>query len=317
MGMLNVPNRTRLGLGSGGIILDGSLHINRSPFAQEFHVMTATQMALVKGDVRDRCFTSVNAALNACVDNRGDKIFLAERYTESITGADQWSNGKIGVQIIGLGENANRPVITWTAAGSTVVLQKAGMKLENLILQMEPTTGTVTVAAPLTVQADGISIVGCRINCGTDANNKVTIAITTTAAATNLVFTGNLVRGAAAATMTTFLRCVGLANPIIAYNDIACGTTAAAVGPIQELTTACTGILIAENYIQNNATSSTACITMGLASTTGWIALNKLRNMTDASNAQIVVTSGDVQLWDNKGVNNSNETAILLGTASV
>lgn len=317
MGLLNSATRSRLSLGAGGLILEGSLHINRSPFAREFYVMTAAQLTLIKGDIRSRCFTSVNAALNACTDNLGDKIFVAERYTETVATADAWSNGKIGAQIIGLGEGANRPVITWSAAASTIILQKAGMKLENLILQMEPTTGTVTVAAPITVQAAGVFIVGCRLNCGTDANNKVTIGITTTAAATDFNFSNNIVRGAALATMTTFLRCVGLTNPIIMTNDIICGTTVAAVGPIQELTTACTGIFIDNNYIQNNAASSTACITMGLASTTGWIANNKCRNMTDASNAQIVVTSGDVQLFANLGVNNSNESGIALGTASV
>ncbi len=38
--------------------------------------------------------------------------------------------------------------------------------------------------------------------------------------------------------------------------------------------------------------------------------------MTDTNNAQIVVTSGDVQLFENYGVNNSNERGIALGTAS-
>lgn len=317
MGLLNQGNRTRLGLGSGGLILDGGLHLSRSPSGRDFYVMTSAQLALVKGDVKSRSFTSVNAALNACVANNGDKVYVAEGYTESIAAADSWSNLKAGVQIIGCGEGTNRPTFTWTIATSTVLITKAGVKIENCILQMEPTTGSVNVAAPITVSAAGFQMLGCRINCGTDANNKVTIGITTTAAANDLVFVGNVVRGAALATCTAFLRIVGGANALIAFNDIICGTTSAAVGPISELTTACTGIDISYNRIQNNAASSTACITAALASTTGWIYQNFCRNMTDGSNAQIVVTSGDVQLWDNKGVNNSNETAILLGTASV
>src|SRR6185369_12157543 len=103
----------------------------------------------------------------------------------------------------------------------------------NMVLQLEPTTGTVNVAAPITVSASGCSITNCRINCGTDANNKVTIGVTVTG--NDFVFTGNQVRGAALATCTTFLRLTGCANPIVTDNDIACGTTAAAVGPIQEL----------------------------------------------------------------------------------
>src|SRR6185369_560361 len=105
----------------------------------------------------------------------------------------------------------------------------------------EPTTGSVNVAAPITVSAAGCSIANCRINCGTDADNKVTIGVTVSGAA-DFQFTGNQVRGAAAATCTTFLRLTNSANPVVQNNDIVCGTTAAAVGPIQVLTTACTGI---------------------------------------------------------------------------
>ena len=317
MGLPNVGNQTNVRFGGSDLVLGGALHIAESPMGHDFYVMTAAELTYLKGDLRSRAFTSVNAALNATTSGRYDRVFVCEGYTESITGANQWSNLKSGTRIIGLGRGSQRPQFLWTTAGSTITLNVADVSIENCILGLEPTTGTVTVAAPITVSAAGNAIVGCRINTGTDANNKVTIAITTTAGATDFVFDNNVVRGAAAATMTTFLRCVGLANPRITNNDIICGTTAAAVGPIQELTTACTGIYINENWIQNNGSGATACITMGLASTTGWISNNKCRNMTDASNAQIVVTSGDVQLFNNLGVNNSNETGILLGTPSV
>lgn len=317
MGLSNVGNQTNVRFGGSDLVLGGALHIAESPMGHDYYVMTAAELTYLKGDLRSRAFTSVNAALNATTSGRFDRVFVCEGYTESITGANQWSNLKSGTRIIGLGRGSQRPQFLWTTAGSTLTLNVADVSIENCILGLEPTTGTVTVAAPITVSAAGNAIVGCRINTGTDANNKVTIGITTTAGATDFVFDSNVVRGAAAATMTTFLRCVGLVNPRITNNDIICGTTAAAVGPVQELTTACTGIVINENWIQNNAASSTACITMGLASTTGWIINNKLRNMTDGSNAQIVVTSGDVQLYNNLGVNNSNETGILLGTPSV
>lgn len=319
MGLVNVGNQTNVRFGGSDLVFGGALHLSWSPLSRDFYVMSAAQQALLKGDLKSRVFTTVQAALNATTANRYDKVILVENYTDTVAAADSWSNLKAGTRIIGLGRGSTRPVITWTTANSTVLMSKADVSIENCILQMEPTTGTVNVGAPITVSAAGNAIVGCRINCGTDANNKVTIGITTTAGASDFVFDSNVVRGAALATCTTFLRCVGLANPRITYNDIICGTTAAAVGPVQELGTACTGINISNNRIQNNAASSTACITMDLASTTGWIADNYLRNMTDASVAHIVVTSGDVQLFLNKGVNNSNESEKItsLGTASV
>lgn len=268
--------------------------------------------------IAGRTYTDINTALGQCVSGRGDVIYVLPGYTESIAGADAWSGlgTKTDITLIGMGRGTNRPTLTWTASGSTVLFDTANFRLQNFNLNLEPTTGTVNVTAPITVSAAGCAITDCKIATGTDANNKVTIAITTTAAATDFEFGRNIVRGAAAATMTTFLRLVGVANPYVHDNDIICGTTSAAVGPIQELTTACTGINIRDNFVQNNAASSTACITMDMASTTGWIVRNLCRNMTDASNAQIVVTSGAVQLFLNYGVNNNNETGIQLGTAS-
>src|SRR5204863_187366 len=144
--------------------------------------------------------------------------------------------------IVGLGIGSCRPALTWTIATSTFLMDTDCITFDGLQLNLEPTTGTVTVAAPITATGADCAIRNCRIKCGTDANNKVTIAITTTTAATGFTFEDNEVTGAALATMTTFLRCVGVADLKIRRNKIVCGTTSAAVGPIQELTTACTNI---------------------------------------------------------------------------
>ncbi len=257
--------------------------------------------------------------LNATT-SRGHVIFVMPGHAESVNVADWWGTSAGAADsfaIVGLGTGAARGSLTWTISTSTILMDTANVVFDNLNLGLEPTTGTVTVAAPITVSAAGCAIRNCRILTGTDANNKVTIGITTTAGATDFVFEGNVVYGAALATMTTFLRCVGLSRPIIRNNIIACGTTAAAVGPIQELTTACTNISITGNTIQNNAASSTACITMGIAATTGVISGNYLRNMAGTgNNTQIVVTSGAVSMFQNYGVNADNTTGILLGTAS-
>jgi len=250
--------------------------------------------------------------------NYGHVIFVMPGHAESITAADAavLTGAATSFAIVGLGTGAGRPTFTWTASGSTWLFDTARTVIDNCVLQLEPTTGTVTVAAPITVSAAGCAIRNCKINTGTDANNKVTIGVTTTAAADGFVFEGNTVKGAALATMTTFLRIVGGTDIVIRNNRITCGTTSAAVGPIQNLTTAAVDAWIDNNVIHNNAASSTACITWALASSTGTISNNFCRNMTDASNAQIVVTSGDMQLFENRGVNNSNENGISLGTNS-
>jgi len=314
MAGLNNPNLIPQVVDLGGLFLS-------TTGGGVFYVGSTSQLAAlgqIGPSIAGRTYTSINAALLDTVGGRSDVIYVLPGYTETVGAADAWSNlgTKTDVSIIGMGRGRNRPTITWSVAGSTVLMDAANFTISNMILQLEPTTGTVTVTAPITVTAAGCSITNCRINTGTDANNKVSIGVTVTTGGDDFTFDGNFVKGAAAATCVTFLRLTAVDNPVVTNNRITCGTTAAAVGPVQELTTVCTNIFIDSNWIHNNAASSTACITAALASTTGWITNNKCRNMTDANNAQIVVTSGDVQLDNNKGVNNSNETAILLGTAS-
>jgi hypothetical protein len=317
MGLANVGNQTNVRFGGSDLVLGGALHIAESPMGHDYYVMTAAELTFLKGDLRSRAFTSLNTALNATTAGRYDRVFVCEGYTESIATANFWPNLKAGVRIIGLGRGATRPQLTWTTNLSTLLLNQPDVSIENCILGFEPTTGGVVVGAPIAVTASGNAIVGCRINTGTDATNKVNIAITCSAGASDFVFDSNQVRGGPLATMVTFLRLNGNSNVRVTQNDMICGTTAAAVGPVQVLTAGCPGLFIENNYIQNNAASSTACISVGLAGTTGWVANNKLRNMTDGSNAQIVVAGADVQLYNNSGVNNSNETGILLGTPSV
>lgn len=252
-----------------------------------------------------RIFTTLNAALGQCRSGRGDVVLVLEGHTESITTADQMSNLVANTKIIGRGFGNERPTFTWTTATSSFLFDVANTSLQNCILQMEPTTGTVNVAAPITVSAAGCSIVGCRIKCGTDANNKVTIGITTTAAADQFSFVGNRVFGAAAATCTTFLRLVGADDCEIAWNEITCGTTAAAVGVIQCLTTASTNISIHDNMLFNSATSSTAALT-GMAGITGSVTNNKLRN-TDNTSLAWVATPGNAAYFSNEGVNDVGE----------
>ena len=317
MGLANVGNQTNVRFGGSDLVLGGALHIAESPLGHDYYVMSNAELTFLKGDLRSRAFTDINAALNATTAGRYDRVFLCEGYTASVGAANAWTNLKSGTRIIGLGRGAQRPQITWTTNLSTVLMNQPDVSIENCILGFEPTTGGVVVGAPMTISASGCAIVGCRINTGTDAANKVNIAITCTAAANDLVIDSNTVRGGPLATMVTFLRLNGNSNVRVVQNDMICGTTAAAVGPIQVLGAGCPGLFIENNYIQNNAASSTACISVGLAGTTGWIANNKCRNMTDGSNAQIVVAGADVQLFNNSGVNNSNETGILLGVPSV
>jgi hypothetical protein len=128
----------------------------------------------------------------------------------------------------------------------------------------------VTVAAPITVDAAGCSINGCRIMFGADVNDIVTIGVTTTANADDFDFSNNRCYGATAAECTTFLRLVG-ADRFTMYNTTIMGATSSTtVGVVQMLTTASTHVDIQNCQFTNfKATSVHACT--GMAAATGMI----------------------------------------------
>jgi hypothetical protein len=103
---------------------------------------------------------------------------------------------------------------------------------------------------------------------GTDANSKVTIGITTTAAADDLEMIGNDIYGATAAEATTLIQFVGADRLRFIGNSVVGATSAVAVGVIRFLTTASTFIKILGCNVRNNKAASEQAIT-GMAGISG------------------------------------------------
>lgn len=219
-------------------------------------------------ELTGRIYTTLNAALGQCRSGIGDVVIVLPGHSENISSADQMSNLVAGTQILGLGRGNLRPTFTWTAATATFLLDVANVTLDNLILNMDPGTGTTTVAAPITVSAAGCQISRCKIRMGTDANSIVTIGITTTAAGDDLEIIGNEIYGATAAECTTMIQFVGADRLKFIGNTVVGATSAAAVGVIRFLTTASTDIKMFYNRVRNNKGSSSQAIT-GMAGLTG------------------------------------------------
>lgn len=231
----------------------------------------------------DNTVSTLNAGLARCRAGRGDIVLVDPRHSESIATADAMSNLVAGTRIIGLGFGNLRPTFTWTAAGATFLLDQANCVLENLVLTLASSANSgVTVAAPITVSAAGCGIVGCRINFGDDANDIVTIGITTTAAADQFLFANNDCVGATAAECTTFLQIVGVEGLKMFNNRIVGASSSTTVGLIRFLTTASTNIQVDGLWVRNNKALSTIAIT-GMAAVTG-----------EADNVFMTVLSNDV-----------------------
>lgn len=216
--------------------------------------------------IASRSYTSVNAAINECVTGRGDWVFMLPGYAETIDSADEWSNlgTKTDITVAGLGHNTNRPSLTWSTATSTVLFDAANFRILNSRLFMAGATGSstaVTVAAPITVSAAGCEISDCYINFGVDADQIVTIGITTTADGDDFVMLNDRCVSATAAECTTFIQLVGCDRNVMKNVTIQGATSSTTVGTVRFLTTASTQIYWENCTIQNMKAASVHAVT--------------------------------------------------------
>jgi hypothetical protein len=266
-----------------------------------FYVGTAAMIAQypdVGVGIANRLFTDVNTALGQCVSGRGDVIYVLPGYTESIATSDAWSNlAATDVTIIGMGRGTNRPTFTWTATGSTVLFDTANFKLINCQLYLagaHAAGAALTVAAPITVSAAGCEISNCQIFWGFDADQIVTIGITTTAAADWFRFNSNTCYAETAAVpTTTFMRLVGADYFQMWDTKIQGPGSTTTLAPVQFLTTASLAIDIRRCIIQNTLASSIHAVT-GMAGLTG-TAIDCLWGILDNATLVGFVTPASMQ----------------------
>jgi hypothetical protein len=245
---------------------------------QVSYVGTAAQLAALgqAGEaISSRAFTTVDSALANCITGRGDYVYVLPGYTENIATADAWASlgTKTAVTVVGLGYGTNRPAFTWTASGATILMDQANFRIQNCQMFMAGPTGSttaLTVTAPITVSGAGCALTDNYIHFGVDADQLVTIGVTTTAAADNFDFSRNQCYGATAAECTTFLQVVGADNMTFYGNNIQCATSSTTVGPIRFLTTASLAIDFRDSVVVNYKASSVHAVT-GMAGLTGTV----------------------------------------------
>jgi hypothetical protein len=127
-------------------------------------------------------FTTLAAAETAATASRGDTIFIAEGYTETIVGAAGHALSKAGLSIVGLGNGSLRPTFTFTTStAASFDITGANEYLKNLIF----TCGIDAQLAMLNVTTADVTFDGCEFN--TNSGTVGTVAgILTAATATRL-----------------------------------------------------------------------------------------------------------------------------------
>lgn len=251
----------------------------------------AVEENLPPGDI----VTTLNAGLARCRSGIGDVVVVLPDHAEDISSADQMSDLVAGTRIIGIGNGNLRPTFTWTAAAATFLLDVANVSIENCILNLAGprAAGTaITTAAPITVSAAGCRITGCDIHFGFDADQKVTIGVTTTAAADYFEFSNNYCFSETAAECTTFLRLVGADHALISGNVIVGASSNVDVGLVQFITTDSLAVRMLDNHIRNNKAASTAAVIVSAGATSSSGYIHHLY-MTVLANAAAQLVLGD------------------------
>jgi hypothetical protein len=245
--------------------------------------------------------TTINAALAKCRSNRGDTVAVLPGHTESVSSADYFSGlgTKTGVSVVGMGYGTNRPTLTWTVAGSTMLFDAAGFRLSNFNLNLagaHAAGSALTVAAPITVSASGCGINNCNILWGFDADQIVGTGILVSAADYFTFHDNWALSNIAAAPTTTFMQVVDSDFLRMHRTTIQGSASATTVGPLQFVTTASLGIDLQYCVIRNQLASSIHAVT-GMAANTGH-AFKCGFGIMDNATAQGWVTPGQVQLID-------------------
>lgn len=325
MGLPAVGNQNRFRLGGADHVVDGGIHVNRSPLGRDFYVLTSAQQAKLKGDLRSRSFTTVNAALNSCEATRGDKVYACEGYTETVSSATQWSNIKAGVRVIGLGYGTMRPKFTWSAAGANIALSAANTTIENCQLEMagDPAaTAALTVTKAMDVSATGCKLLGNHFQVGVDADQIITLGILVSS--TKCEIAGNTFIGATAAEITaagTVIRITAADQFDMHDNYLSAALATDTDGLLESLTTLSIDIRVVGNYWYSNGSGSTCAVDFGAAlACTGFFDFNYMTVDADATAGTVVFTrnaANNLALGNNNFlVNDNNERGLVIGTAS-
>lgn len=280
---------------------------------------------LTAKDMSGGLYASVASALGQCTAGRGDKIIVLPGHTENLAVATAWTFVD-NVEIIGLGWGNTRPTFTFTAAGSTLVLDKKAVRISNCRFLCAGPAGTtaLTVTAPFAVSGEGCVLDRNYFEVGIDNDQLCTTFCTVTGA--NCAMLGNdiiALAQTAAVTAGVVLGSASLGASGFTFSGNFCkvAMAAATTGIISNVasTGSSTNIRIVDNFIQQWKSDSSACISFaGNQATEGAIRRNTFRCMDNASLVAVVQTGTgvDMTLDQNYLVNNVKETGTLTGTVS-
>ena len=245
---------------------------------------------------------TIDAAVARCTANKGDMIIVMPGHTESLPATDITLD-VAGVSVIGLGQGATRPVITYAATGSLLTITAANCRVSNI----EFTPGIASVAQAINISAANAEVDNCKFN--SHATLEFLRIINIDSSGTGSVIRDNKIFGLDGAAGATGIALNGCDQVQILRNIIQGDFS---TGAIENVTASAMQTIIADNIVSNQSTSGT--ITM-LATATGVISNNMLSNRTTGLGAASF-TGGDCLCNQNFYTNDEDEANVIVPTTA-
>lgn len=263
-----VPNKLHFQRTSGARSWVDTMYRYGNPNGDVIYVHNSGAGGTTGGRSPEEAVTTIDAAINLCTANHGDVIVVMEFHTEALGAAAAIALDVADVRVVGMGRGRQRPILTYTATGSSCDISAAKCSIENIVFSG---IGVDAATAMINVSAADAQIIDCEIETG-DATNQATLGILTTAGADRLRIQGCHIHGLVNAGTTSQISLVGGDSIVIKDNIIigACGTT----GNIAQATTLCSNIVIWGNVMLNQTADANNKNLVFGSTSTGVVAFN-------------------------------------------
>lgn len=202
-------------------------------------------------------YRTVNAALARCRAGYGDTVVVLPGHTETISGANGWSNMVAGCNIIGHGRGSLRPTISFSATASQLAVAVANVLISGMQFNVDGANGVVNA---IDVNGADFTLQNCVVRLASGAALKATIGMSLSAARARVV--GCKFFGTATHNVTDGIL-IDTAVDGIEITDTVMMASATAANGLIRVTAAATNLLFRDLVLYNTHTSSTATIALG------------------------------------------------------
>lgn len=239
-------------------------------------------------DGKERLFATIDAAIGACTANAGDTIFVLPGHTEAIT-SGSIALDVAGVSIIGIGNGASKPTLTFGATDSKISVTAANGRFENL--RLTAGIGDVVTAFLHATAAQNTQYIDIEFTASSTFNFINCYTLGAANISDGCRWERNYLRTADAGQLAL---CVTAAahNDLKFYNNYVVHAAAAA-GLLTAGSAELLGLDVRGNFVQTGQTDGTVgvlVITTGTASS-GCIVDNDMKTADASANVAIPIAS--------------------------